>query len=58
MPRALREQLAIGGRLVLPVGPYGSTQELMLVERTADGFRESKHGAVRFVPGLPGVPST
>jgi len=58
VPRALREQLAIGGRLVLPVGPYGSTQELMLVERTADGFRESKHGAVRFVPGLPGVPST
>lgn len=57
IPRALREQLAIGGRLVLPVGPYGDTQELMLIERTVDGWRETAHGAVRFVPGLPGVPS-
>ena len=57
IPRALRDQLAIGGRMVLPVGPYGDIQELMLVERLVDGWRESAHGAVRFVPGLPGVPT-
>jgi len=57
VPRALREQLAICGRLVIPVGPYGDTQELMLIERTVDGWRETAHGGVRFVPGLPGVPS-
>ena len=57
IPRALREQLAIGGRMVLPVGPYGDLQELMLIERLVDGWRETTHGAVRFVPGLPGVPS-
>lgn len=57
IPRALTDQLAPGGRLVIPVGPYGGIQELVLVERHADGWRESRHGEVRFVPGLPGVPS-
>ena len=48
----LREQLATGGRMALPVG----TQEqwLYLVERDAQGFRETKLEAVKFVPLLMG----
>ena len=48
----LREQLAVGGRMVLPVG----TQEqwLYLVERDARGFRETQLEPVKFVPLLIG----
>ena len=49
---ALREQLAVGGRMVLPVG----TQEqwLYLVERDEHGFRETRLEPVKFVPLLIG----
>ena len=53
MPAALRNQLAVGGRLILPLGV--ADQSLCLVERTAQGFVESRFEAVRFVPMLPGV---
>jgi len=53
VPPALREQLAIGGRLIIPVG--SGDQTLVLVERTPAGFVESRFDAVRFVPLLPGV---
>jgi protein-L-isoaspartate(D-aspartate) O-methyltransferase len=48
----LREQLAVGGRMVLPVG----TQEqwLYLVERDERGFRETQLEPVKFVPLLIG----
>ncbi len=48
VPRALREQLARGGRLVIPVGT--DAQELRVVERTASGYRETRLDAARFVP--------
>jgi protein-L-isoaspartate(D-aspartate) O-methyltransferase len=48
VPRALREQLARGGRLVIPVGT--GDQELRVVERTAGGYRETRLEAARFVP--------
>ena len=49
---ALREQLAVGGRMVLPVGIQ--EQWLYLIERDAQGFRETKLEAVKFVPLLIG----
>jgi protein-L-isoaspartate(D-aspartate) O-methyltransferase len=49
IPRALKEQLAIGGRLVLPVGAT-HRQELMLVTRTPDGFETQSVLPVSFVP--------
>ena len=49
---ALREQLAVGGRMVLPVGRQ--EQWLYLVERDAKGFRESRLEPVKFVPLLMG----
>ncbi len=53
VPPALLEQLALGGRLVLPVGT--SEQYLSLFERTATAFVEKRLDAVRFVPLLAGT---
>lgn len=53
LPAALKEQLAPGGRLIVPVG--GADQRLLLVERQGNVFRESWFEAVRFVPLLGGT---
>lgn len=54
VPPALPEQLAPGGRLIVPVGPPGA-QELLRVERTAGGTLRTKVLCpVSFVPLLPG----
>ncbi|CAB1368472.1 L-isoaspartate protein carboxylmethyltransferase type II [Denitratisoma oestradiolicum] len=54
VPQTLLDQLAPGGRLILPVGG-GQEQVLSLIERTPEGFKETRFDAVRFVPLLPGV---
>jgi len=51
VPPTLYSQLEEGGRLVVPRGSR-SGQELVLVERTADGPRERASLACRFVPLL------
>lgn len=38
VPRALEDQLAVGGRLVVPVGAPYATQSLLRVRRTAAGL--------------------
>ena len=53
VPEALKQQLAIGGRMVLPVGI--EEQWLYTVDRTANGYVEQKRMGVRFVPLLPGI---
>jgi len=53
VPPALLEQLAPGGRLVIPVGPQGR-QTLKLVERRGATFHEQDLGWVSFVPLLSG----
>jgi protein-L-isoaspartate(D-aspartate) O-methyltransferase len=51
VPRPLTEQLADGGRLVMPVGNPGSVQQLVKVTKADDGsLRQSNLGEVRFVP--------
>jgi protein-L-isoaspartate(D-aspartate) O-methyltransferase len=51
VPEALRRQLKIGGRLVIPIGKLGGTQELVKVIRDGeDRFHEEDLGAVTFVP--------
>jgi protein-L-isoaspartate(D-aspartate) O-methyltransferase len=53
VPPALKDQLASGGRLLIPLGK--GDQRLLLVERQGNIFRENWREAVRFVPLLPGI---
>jgi protein-L-isoaspartate(D-aspartate) O-methyltransferase len=48
IPEPLKQQLKIGGHLVIPVGDY--FQHLKVVTRTKKGFRERSVAPVRFVP--------
>jgi len=48
-PQPLLDQLALDGRLVIPIGDR-AVQVLYSVERTPDGFRNHTSGPCRFVP--------
>lgn len=48
IPQPLLDQLAVGGRLVIPVGSW--SQDLVLVRRTESGFEREQIAPVRFVP--------
>jgi protein-L-isoaspartate(D-aspartate) O-methyltransferase len=51
IPETLRHQLKIGGRLIIPIGETGGTQELVKVVRDGeDRFHEEDLGPVTFVP--------
>ena len=55
VPQALLDQLAPGGRMVIPVGAGPAVQELLLLEKRADGSVERRSTLpVRFVPLVPG----
>jgi protein-L-isoaspartate(D-aspartate) O-methyltransferase len=53
IPEDLLAQLAMGGRLIIPVG--GETQHLHVVTRTKEGFESEIVEAVFFVPLRPGT---
>ena len=55
IPSAWTDQLAVGGRLILPVGHVDGFQELVQLTRAEDGrlVRRSL-GPVMFVPLIPG----
>lgn len=53
VPHALLQQLALGGRMLLPLGT--GEQFLLMVERRAEGYVESRLDSVRFVPLLSGL---
>jgi protein-L-isoaspartate(D-aspartate) O-methyltransferase len=51
VPEALLDQLASGGRMVVPVGQEGGVQSLQLIRKKPDGTVETKDVLpVRFVP--------
>jgi protein-L-isoaspartate(D-aspartate) O-methyltransferase len=51
VPRPLLEQLAVGGRLVIPIGPTPRAQELVRVRRKGPNtYAREALGPVRFVP--------
>lgn len=52
VPQDLLNQLAVGGRMVLPLG--SQEQVMQLIERDEQGFRESRLESVKFVPLLMG----
>ncbi len=53
IPEELLAQLAVGGRMVIPVGT--STQVLYLIERSAKEYKQTKLKTVKFVPLLGGT---
>jgi protein-L-isoaspartate(D-aspartate) O-methyltransferase len=59
IPQPLLDQLAPGGRLVIPVGPRDD-QQMVRIVRTAQEFTQQNLGPVRFVPlvGEHGWPTT
>ena len=60
VPQSLRDQLKVGGRMVIPVGRAETFQELVRVTRNSEGeFTEEILCEVRFVPlvGAEGWPS-
>ncbi len=54
VPQKLLDQLAVGGRMVIPVGD-GGEQVLQLITRNEDGYKTETLERVRFVPLLPGI---
>lgn len=54
LPAGLVEQLAVGGRLVAPLGPQG-VQDLVCITRTPEGSQRDSLGRVTFVPFLAGT---
>ena len=50
VPRPLLEQLAIGGRLVMPLGPPNSQHLVRVTREGPDAYRRDDLGEVRFVP--------
>jgi erythromycin esterase-like protein len=56
LPPALKAQLKIGGRLVIPIGHPDQAQELVKLTRGSETSFEEEHlGAVRFVPLVGGA---
>jgi protein-L-isoaspartate(D-aspartate) O-methyltransferase len=49
-PKALLDQLAVGGVMVIPLGADKADQVLVRVRRTAAGYEREEIGQVRFVP--------
>ena len=55
IPEDLKEQLKIGGRLVIPVGD-STRQEMQVIKRISEKeFKSEKHGGFVFVPLLKGT---
>ena len=55
MPDTLADQLAVGGCMVLPLGPQGQDQTLLRVRRTESSFETENLGVTRFVPLVEGA---
>lgn len=50
IPQALTAQLKVGGRMIIPVGPTNSVQNLLIIRKTASGVEVEEDLPVRFVP--------
>ena len=55
VPEELKNQLKVGGRLVIPVGE-GDVQQMMLIQRLSDSdYKETIYGDFKFVPMLKNI---
>lgn len=55
VPADLKEQLKIGGRLVIPVGDNNKQEMFVIIRESDDEFKTEKHGRFMFVPMLKGT---
>lgn len=55
VPPALLEQLAVGGRMLIPVGPQGRQDLLLITRREAERYDREVIEHVSFVPLLGGL---
>ncbi len=55
VPEALKEQLADGGVMVVPVGRSGADQDVVRIRRSGDGYASERLLPVRFVPLVEGT---
>jgi protein-L-isoaspartate(D-aspartate) O-methyltransferase len=53
-PRALVEQLKVGGRMIIPLGEDRDRQSLVQIDKSANGLTEASVLPVRFVPLMRG----
>lgn len=54
-PPALLEQLAVGGFMLIPIGPAWDAQDIVRITRTESGYEMEKLLPVRFVPMVTGI---
>ena len=55
VPEELKDQLKVGGRLVIPVG-QGDVQQMMLIQRLSDlDYKKTLYGEFKFVPMLKNI---
>ena len=54
VPKALVDQLKVGGRMILPVGARDGVQELIFLRKSATGMKQQAVMPVRFVPMVQG----
>ena len=57
IPKALKDQLKVGGILVAPVGKSGYQTMVSIFKKSENEFEEEFHGGFVFVPMLPGTAS-
>ena len=55
VPEELKNQLKIGGRIVIPVGPQKRQEMQVIVKISEDEYKMEKHGGFVFVPLLKGT---
>src|SRR5690606_8553355 len=53
-PQPLIDQLAVGGRMVVPVGPEGAQELIRIVRRDEEKIERQRLGPVAFVPLIQG----
>ena len=58
VPKALKDQLAVGGVMVIPVGDSGANQVVIRIRRSEEGFTSEELLPVRFVPLVEGIAGT
>ncbi|MCK5519358.1 MAG: hypothetical protein KAI61_08080, partial [Alphaproteobacteria bacterium] len=54
-PQALLDQMSVDGIMIIPMGRDKSSQSIVRITRTKDGYRTEQLMPVRFVPLLPDI---